>query len=1060
MKNKSKRTQSQDCMDFAKCVELTTGKDRTSYGFIIILLIMFLVFLSSENSYANMGDLAKPEAQVVQQDQVVKGKVTDTNKIPLPGVAVRVKGVNIGVTTDVNGQYTLRANLTKDAVLIFSFIGMKTVEIPVSGRSTIDVSLAENIMEVSEVVVNGVFARKANTFTGAVTSASREDLLKMSSQNVLSGLTNLDPSFVRVENLAMGSDPNATPTYQMRGTSSISQNFQSEYENDPNQPLFILDGFETTLEKIKDLDINLIESITLLKDATAKAVYGSKGANGVVVVEVRRPQEGKIRISYNGSLSLEIPDLSSYNLANAAQKLEIERLGGLYSSQSYTEQLQLDKTYNNKLLEVLRGVDTDWMAQAVHTGVGNKHSFFVDGGDGAMLYGIDLSYNKVNGAMKGSQKETFTGGVTLTYRTKNLLLRNKLAVTNNKGVDSPYGSFYLYTRMNPYSRIHDDDGNVVQSYTYNATAVANPIWNTTINSRSETGYTDVTNNFYGEWKVLPVLKVVGRLGITHKTTTEDYFKSASHTDFLLETNVYRKGSYTQSNGKNNSTSGDLGVNYSFSAKKHLLFANGQVNFVSTSYDKVTQYAQGFPNDKMDHIIFAIQYTDGGKPTGSEGISHSAGGLLSVNYSYDERYLFDANLRYSGSSEYGSNNRWGTFWSLGAGWNIHKESFLQESKLVNLLKLRFSLGYTGSQGFNTYEALSTVKYYSNYVYNGNIGSYLVSMANPDLHWQSKYDQSVGLDFGFLQNRISGRLDYYIADTKSMLTDITLPESTGFSYYRANLGKTQNKGVEAYLNVRTYQSSSKRDYINVYASVAHNKNKLKEISNSLRAFNSEQDKTKSQDDSSSAYDNITTPSVRYVEGKSINTIWAVHSLGIDPQSGNELFLKKDGTTTFVWDANDQVAAGDAMPDVSGNIGISSEFHNIGCNISFYYRIGGQIYNSTLVDKIENANLSYNVDRRVFTDRWQKEGDIARFKSITNTAYTRPTTRFVEDNNTFTLSSVNVYYDFRNTRFLKQSFLNQLRLNINLNDIFVISSVKTERGTSYPFARNATLSIQATF
>lgn len=993
----------------------------------------------------------------------VKGKVTDEKNLPVPGATIRIKGTNIGVFSDADGNYSIKGTAGDDAILVFSFIGLKTQELAVKGKSVINVTMAADQQDVSEVVVTGAFTRKANTYTGAVTTVKRDELLKMSTQNVLSGLANIDPSFVKVDNLAAGSDPNSTPTYQMRGTSSISQNFQSQYENDPNQPLFILDGFETTIEKVKDLDINMIESITLLKDATAKAIYGSKGANGVVVVETRRPEGGKLRVTYNGGVSLEMPDLTSYDLANAAEKLEIERLAGLYTSDSYTKQLELNTVYNNKMLEVLRGVDTDWLAQPVHTGVGQKHSVYIDGGDEAMLYGVDLFYNNISGAMKGSDRETFAGGITLTYRKKNLLLRNRLAVTYNESNNSPYGTFDLYAQMNPYSRIYGDDGQVVQYYNYDddtETYEPNPIWNTTINTTDRSTYTDIANNFYGEWSLRQNLKVIGRLGISAKEARADVFKPASHTDFLGITDVLTKGRYDQTNGKTNSMTGDLGVNYSFVKGKHLLFTNGQVNFASNSYDRVTYSAEGFPNDNMDHIIFAVQYADGEKPTGSEGISHSAGMLLSANYSYDERYLFDANYRLSGSSEYGSNKRWGTFWSLGAGWNLHKEAFLLGNPVVNLMKLRFSAGYTGSQGFNTYEALSTVRYYTSNVYYGNIGSYLVSLANPDLRWQSKYDKSVGFDYALLKNRISGRFDYYVANTEDMLTDVTLPPSTGFSYYRANLGKTQNKGVEAYLNLRAYQSKSRRDYLNVYASVAHNKNKLKEISNSLKAFNDAQDLTKTEDETSDNYSDITTPSVRYVEGQSINTIWAVQSLGIDPQNGQEIFMKKDGTTTYVWDANDQIAAGDAMPSVTGNLGISSEFANIGCNISFYYRLGGQIYNSTLVDKVENADVNYNVDRRVFTDRWKQEGDLARFKAITDKTYTRPTTRFVEDNNTLSLSSVNVYYDFRDTRLVKNSFLQQLRASVNLNDIFVISSVKTERGTSYPFARNATFTIQATF
>jgi hypothetical protein len=216
---------------------------------------------------------------------------------------------------------------------------------------------------------------------------------------------------------------------------------------------------------------------------------------------------------------------------------------------------------------------------------------------------------------------------------------------------------------------------------------------------------------------------------------------------------------------------------------------------------------------MDHIVFGIQYRKDGSPGGYEGISRSVGGIASVNYSYDNRYLFDANYRLTGSSEFGANKRWGSFWSLGAGWNLHNESFLKEIANINQLKLRFSTGYTGSQGFNTYEALATVTYNTSNSYNGVIGSYLVGLANPDLQWQKKYDQNVGVDFILFKNRLSGRFDYYESTTEGMLTNITVPQSTGFSTYRENLGETGNKGYEAYLNARVWEDKPSHSYANL-------------------------------------------------------------------------------------------------------------------------------------------------------------------------------------------------------------------------------------------------------
>ena len=250
------------------------------------------------------------------------------------------------------------------------------------------------------------------------------------------------------------------------------------------------------------------------------------------------------------------------------------------------------------------------------------------------------------------------------------------------------------------------------------------MWNAAINTVYQTKYTDITDNFYAEWNVLANLKLTGRIGVSKKITESHDFRPASHTDFINygAGDLTRKGTYYKSNGDNFNLNGDLGVNYSESFGKHLLFVNGQVNFTNYRYDLTRMGAEGFPNDNMDHVIFGVQYeSENGSPTGYEGVSRSVGGIASVNYSYDDRYLFDANYRLTGSSEFGANNRWGSFWSVGAGWNIHSEAFLRGNPWVNQLRLRLSTGYTGSQGFSTYEAMATVKYYSNKSYNGSLGS---------------------------------------------------------------------------------------------------------------------------------------------------------------------------------------------------------------------------------------------------------------------------------------------------------------------------------------------------
>ena len=999
----------------------------------------------------------------------ISGVVVDEQGEPLPGATVQnVKAAGdretYAVVTDVNGHFslTLSNNVRQ---LEVNYIGFQQALVSLGTQSSYRVVMRSDSKAIDEVVVTGIFERKANTYSGAVTTIKAEELQRVGNVNVLQSLKNIDPSFMQIENLAAGSNPNALPDFQMRGGSTI-QSVQGEYASSANQPLFILDGFETELTKILDLDMNQVESVTTLKDATAKAIYGSKAANGVIVIETKRPDSGKMRITYTGSMSIEVPDLTSYDLTNAAEKLQVERLAGLYSSDNAVSQVSLDQNYTAKLRELLAGVETDWLAQPVRNGFGHKHSLYLEGGDRSMQYGVNLMFNKIGGAMKGSDRNTFSGGITLAYRVKNLQFRDKLTVDYNNSHNSPYGTFDQYYRMNPYSRLYDENGDYVKSYSYMNNAgkngtYYNPLYNTTLNTIDKTGYTTITNDFYLEWFINDELKMTGRFGIINKHSTADQFKPANHTDFLNQTDVFRKGSYYQLNGINTDISADLGLQWSKQWAQHLVFINGQLSMSDNKYNSTGLQAEGFPNDFMDDIKFGVAYAKESKPIGSEGISRNCGGLLSLNYSFAERYLFDANYRLMGSSEAGKDNRWGSFWSVGAGWNIHNEPFMKDVEWVNRLKLRASYGYTGSQGFSSYDAMPTFGYYSDNTYTytigysntlySNIGSYITRLANEMLKWQEKYDTNIGLDLALFKNRLTARFDYYVANTKGMVTNVTVPYTTGFNTYVANLGETQNKGVELYLNYRVFDGG--RDYVNVFASAAHNVNKLKKISNSLRAWNESQD--------AAALENKTTaPQVKYYEGCSMNAIWAVPSLGIDPQTGKEIFVKRDGTVTYEYDMNDQVVCGDTQPKWNGNFGVNGEINGWGWNITMNYRWGGQLYNQTLVEKVENAQLQYNVDRRVLTDRWQKPGDVVLYKAITDQSTTYPTSRFVQDYSLFTLSSLTLYYDFRNCAFVKNSFLERLKVSAYTNDLFVISSVKTERGTLYPFARTFSLSAQVTF
>ena len=300
----------------------------------------------------------------------------------------------------MNGEFKITVPEQPEIILQFSFIGMKNKDVEYKGEPALKIVLEEDVAEMEEVIVTGIFTRKAESYTGAAVTVTQDQLKRVGNQNIFQSLRNIDPSLAISDNLDFGSDPNKLPDMNLRGTSSFpgaddGLDLKGNYMNKPNQPLFILDGFEASVEKIFDMDMNRVASITLLKDATAKALYGSKGANGVVVIETLAPEKGKMRVSYTGNLNLQMPDLSSYNLADAAEKLEIEKRAGIYTDQfghPYTQQMY-DEKYEALYKEVLRGVNTYWLDKPLRVGVGHKHSLMFEGGDDVVRYGIDFQYN-------------------------------------------------------------------------------------------------------------------------------------------------------------------------------------------------------------------------------------------------------------------------------------------------------------------------------------------------------------------------------------------------------------------------------------------------------------------------------------------------------------------------------------------------------------------------------------------------------------------------------------------------------------------------------------------
>ena len=1004
----------------------------------------------------------------------VTGIVIDEESVPVAGAGVVLKGTTIGVSTEADGTFRLEMESPgPEFVLEFSFIGMKTREVkvkPRDGKADMEVVLEMDQNELDQVVVTGIFNRRKESYTGSAVTMKGEDIKKVSTTNIAKAISVIDPSFRVMDNFEMGSDPNRLPDMRMRGTSTLPGgssgsgdlvSLQGEYDTYPNQPLLMLDGFEIDVQTMADLDPDRIASITILKDASATAIYGSKASNGVIVIETLAPRPGAINVTYSGSVRVEIPDLSSYNLMNSEEKILVEKLAGLYPEND----LASLRDYESRLREVRRGVDTYWLSQPLRTAVQHRHAVTLEGGSQALRYKLYAGLNETPGVMKGSKRSTQTASLDLSYRLSKFQLKNSVTVDNAVGTDSPYGSFSQYAMLNPYLRPYDEDGNVnkvmqtwnmLYSGSGNTYEIANPMYNATFHSLDRTTSLTIRELFKLEYRPADAWILQANVSLSKGISKDEVFRPGYHTAFNNVTDPTLKGDFSRAQSESFNYAIDFTAMYNkVFREKHYVTANLRYSVDQNQSETYGALVTGFPNDTMDHILFGQKYSE--NMTGSENTSRSIGGVLTAGYSYMYRYSFDATIRVDGSSQFGRDNRFAPFWSAGFKWDITNEPFMKSVEWMDDLVFATSYGITGTQGFAPYQSRQVYSYsdlMQYYLSSDATGIELVALGNDKLKWQQTATWNTRLELSLLNGRITARAEYYIKNTENSLAQITLAPSLGFSSYPANMGTLQNQGVELNIAFIPYRNEAKEAYWVISANGSHNRNKLTRISEALSRMNELNASTES-----------ISPLPRYVEGQSTTAIWAVRSLGIDPSTGDEILLKRDGSVTSEYDPVDAVICGDTEPKWQGNVNTSFNYMGFGINLGFTYRFGGQMYNSTLVQKVENADLRYNADRRVLQLRWQNPGDVAQYKRLTNSANgsnTQQTSRFVMNENLFQMSSLSLTYRMDNNEypFLRRLHISSMRWSFNMEDIFYLSSIKRERGTDYPFSRQFALSLNLVF
>ena len=945
-----------------------------------------------------------------------------------------------GTSTDFEGKFKIISPVI-DFELRISYVGYNEAKFSSQKGAlhNLRVELSEESSTLSEVVVTGFVSKNKETFTGSATEISGVELRQVSGTNLIGALSALTPGMAMVQNTSEGSNPNHTPELVLRGMSSFSNSGQQV-----NQPTIILDGSEITMQDLYDLDINEVDKITVLKDASATALYGSKAANGVIVISRKPIQESTLRVQYNFTGNFQLPVLSDYNVLSAAEKLEYERLAGLYDAKGQMNattglplQYEYDELYNQRYKLIAAGQSSDWLSQPARAALSHDHSLRVYGGASNLRYELTGRFGDTRGVMKGDYRKRTGIGFKLDYYVGNLTISNRTTYQEVAVKNSPYGSFSQYVQMNPYDRMYNADGtpNMELSWDLN-----NPLYEASLGSFSKSGERTLTNSTDLRWDINKMFLLTGHFNVTSAAGSSDIFTSPNSLAYKYVTDLSKRGEYTKG------TSNTLGYNGNIVGTFNKFFKDESLVSLSAGWeinhsksDGTTLQAIGFFNDDMSYIGNAAGYPTESKPFGSQAESADVGFFTTGNFSFCNRYFVDATWRTTGSSQFGENNRYGHFWSGGLGWNVMNEPFMKRiKKKFDVFKVRGSAGYTGKVTFSPFQAMTMYQYLNDYEYKNGIGAVPVTIGNVDLTWERTMNYNVGLDLSMFDRRLNFTVDAYIRNTEDLLLDKSMAPSTGVTSATSNLGELQNKGIEYQLDGYIFRNND--FYWRIATTGYMNRNKITKIDKALEEINKE---------NQANADLYLTPLPQYAEGESVTALKLVRSAGIDPATGREVYIKRNGEYTFDYDPADKVLIGDTEPVFTGTFSTNLFWKGFSVYAMLNFRTGAWVYNTTRATKVEGADPMRNADQRVFDDRWKQPGDHALYKDIADTSRPEQTDRFAEKEHTLSLGSLNFCYEFGD-KVCKRMRLRNLRAGVNFTDILRLSTVKIERGTDYLYSQ----------
>lgn len=700
----------------------------------------------------------------------ISGVVLDSESNPLVGATVFIKGTQHGITTDEDGKYTL--NVSSNDILVYSFIGMITKEIKYDGQSVINVSMIPDNYDLDDVVVVGYGTSKKSDLTGSITSVKSESL-----KNTKVGLAGnaLQGTAAGVQVRQTSSKPGADASIVIRGMGSV---------NAGNAPLVIVDGVPSALGDVATSDI---ESIEILKDASAASIYGNRGSNGVILITTKRGNAGKTRVTFNAQGGI-LNMLNKMDLMNSQQYYDLVTTAG----QNYT-------WTTAELLQLSRGETTDWQNAVTQTGSFQNYNASVSGGNDKSTHFLGIDYYDQEGVVRNSWYDR----LTLRYNNDSKLnewislgvrfnfMESKIKNINEES-DELYGTMYSAVSSQPTAPIYDTNGEYFDGF---LNTKANPAAIVNLLDRT-TQRTNLNGSFYLEFEPVKNLKIkTDNAGQMVFNLTNEY------EDPRMGQHYSSEGVASIANSKNRYWQSENTITYENKFNDH------KVKIMGGASASKTEYQYSFAQAKGVDATTKYYNLGGGSEYGPDRSFASASTLTSfyarANYNYKERYLMTFTMRADGASKFAPGHRWGYFPSIAAAWRITEEDFMAGLEKIDNLKLRVSAGMLGNQAIGDYQYSALVSRggeNNNYVFDGNLftGATYTSISNPNLTWEKSKQLDIALDYGFFRNRIAGSVEYYYKRSTDLLWSVTLPLESGYQSSLTNVGVLDNKGIEVTVN----------------------------------------------------------------------------------------------------------------------------------------------------------------------------------------------------------------------------------------------------------------------